>query len=656
MADQLVYFGNSADGTPRTGLTLTWVSLLKVSDGTAFNPQPVFTEVGAGFYKFPGVVSQDVCGSIDGGATLPTADRYIRDIAMGTEDVNLVKIDGNPTNNNTATLALKQLTIINPDNADAVRIQATNAVGGNAIVATSVADTGLYLTGVHGLEIQGGINGVNVIGQQSGVIVTGAPGAVINGMVVEGQTGIINSININNTITYHKRGDTFSRVVFMNAGAAGFSDVITSSSGSILYKDTFIPLTYLTHYTLTIIDSQGSQGGIDWLFALTASGVALLPAIDNVQMTLGFYAFGGTQTSLSYNLPFVMVPEYETVTLGAVQADTDNIQTRLPAALVGGKMDSTTTLGADAITAAVLAADAVSEIATSVRSGITTDHGAGAYGAGVAGANNVTITLLNATAAAQTITAATKASNCQLTIPAHGRSNGDKAVIAGVGGMVELNNRLVTVTVVDANNITIGVDSTAFTTFTSGGTITKTDETAIQSAHLSIYDVTNTNLYATAETNASGVSVQGSNGYVAMDSGNYILRPTRSLMNATGSYAFNVSATGTKYFVATALAIPAINTPGTQTLIISAKELGAPWAVGDAVVITPAGKQVVGSAVLSTAPISAVIAANGQAQQTAGVDGVAVDIGAKVTVKVGDYYTKTITVDSTPVKNITAYV
>lgn len=372
MADQLVYFGNSADGTPRTGLTLAWVSLLKVSDGTAFTPQPAFTAVGAGFYKFP-IPTQDVCGSIDGGAALPTADRYIRDVLVGPVDT---------------------------------------------------------------------------------------------------------------------------------------------------YLDAAI----------------SSIGGIS------------------------------------------------------------------------------------------------------------------------SGANNVTLTLLNATAAAQNITAATKANPCQLTIPAHGQSNGDKGVTAGVGGMIELNNRLVTVTVVDANNITIGIDSTGFTTFTSGGTITLTDEAAIQSAHLSIMDATGVNLYVSAETNASGVSVQGSNTYVAMDSGNYVLRPTRSLLNATGDYAFNVSATGTKYFVATALTIAAINTPGTQTLIISAKELGATWAVGDAVVITPAGKQVVGSAVLSTAPINAAIAANGLAQQIPGVDGVAVDIGAIITVKVGDYYTKTITVDSTPVKNILSYV
>ena len=292
-----------------------------------------------------------------------------------------------------------------------------------------------------------------------------------------------------------------------------------------------------------------------------------------------------------------------------------------------------------------------------IRAGITTDHGTGAYGGStlVPGINNIALRFVNATGPAKIITAATKTGNCQLTIAGHGYTSGQKIVLTGIGGMTELNNRLVTATVVDANTITIGVDSTAFTTYTTSGTATLTDETALQDVSLAIYDGTNVNLVTTAKTNASGIGAQGANGHVTMDVGDYVLRPSRSLLSATGDYTFNVSATGTKYFVATALTIPAISTPGTQTLIISAKELGAPWAVGDAVVITPAGKQVVGSAVLSTAPISAVIAANGQAQQTAGVDGVAVDIGAKIAVKVGDYYTKTITVDSTPVKNITAY-
>lgn len=63
--------------------------------------------------------------------------------------------------------------------------------------------------------------------------------------------------------------------------------------------------------------------------------------------------------------------------LATVQADTDDIQTRLPAALVGGRMDASVgamatgvvtaaAIAADAIGASELAADAVSEIAAAV--------------------------------------------------------------------------------------------------------------------------------------------------------------------------------------------------------------------------------------------------------------------------------------------------
>ena len=77
------------------------------------------------------------------------------------------------------------------------------------------------------------------------------------------------------------------------------------------------------------------------------------------------------------------------------------------------------------------------------------------------------------TEAAKTITAINKAATCQVTITAHGYSNGDQVYISGVGGMVELNNGWFTVTVVDANNFTIGVDSQDYTTFTTGGTAAK---------------------------------------------------------------------------------------------------------------------------------------------------------------------------------------
>lgn len=54
--------------------------------------------------------------------------------------------------------------------------------------------------------------------------------------------------------------------------------------------------------------------------------------------------------------------------IAAVQADTNDIQARLPAALVGGRMDSSVgAAAANTITASALATDAVNEIADGVR-------------------------------------------------------------------------------------------------------------------------------------------------------------------------------------------------------------------------------------------------------------------------------------------------
>lgn len=77
------------------------------------------------------------------------------------------------------------------------------------------------------------------------------------------------------------------------------------------------------------------------------------------------------------------------------------------------------------------------------------------------------------TQTARNITAATKADPCQITAAAHGYTNGDRVFVQGVLGMTQLNNREYTATVVDGNSFTVGVNSTAYDTYTSGGTVAK---------------------------------------------------------------------------------------------------------------------------------------------------------------------------------------
>src|SRR5262245_22319796 len=66
---------------------------------------------------------------------------------------------------------------------------------------------------------------------------------------------------------------------------------------------------------------------------------------------------------------------------------------------------------------------------------------------------------------------ATKANPCVITSTAHGLSTGQKITIASVGGMTQLNGNTYTITKLSADTFSLdGINSTAYTTYTSGGT------------------------------------------------------------------------------------------------------------------------------------------------------------------------------------------
>jgi len=74
---------------------------------------------------------------------------------------------------------------------------------------------------------------------------------------------------------------------------------------------------------------------------------------------------------------------------------------------------------------------------------------------------------------AKTISGITQANPGVVNATGHGFNNGDKIKHTGVGGMTQVNNLYFTVTVVDADHYSIGVDTTAYGAYTSGGTATK---------------------------------------------------------------------------------------------------------------------------------------------------------------------------------------
>lgn len=68
------------------------------------------------------------------------------------------------------------------------------------------------------------------------------------------------------------------------------------------------------------------------------------------------------------------------------------------------------------------------------------------------------------------ITGATKANPCVIISPSHGLYSGQMITIRGVNGMTQLNtSAYYRVTVIDANSFSIGIDSSSFNTYTSGG-------------------------------------------------------------------------------------------------------------------------------------------------------------------------------------------
>lgn len=116
-----------------------------------------------------------------------------------------------------------------------------------------------------------------------------------------------------------------------------------------------------------------------------------------------------------------------------------------------------------------------------IKVGATGDYKVQFSASGTAAANNKVYEFhcYNIQAAATTITAATKASPCVITAASHGKSNGDEICIVSAGGMVELNNKIYKVKNVatDTMELTdeedVNLDSSAFTTYTSGGTVQK---------------------------------------------------------------------------------------------------------------------------------------------------------------------------------------
>jgi len=77
---------------------------------------------------------------------------------------------------------------------------------------------------------------------------------------------------------------------------------------------------------------------------------------------------------------------------------------------------------------------------------------------------------IGTTGTTKTITAISKANPAVITATGHGFADGDVVKVTSVVGMTEINGKVGVVKVTDANNFSLnGINSTGFTTYTSGG-------------------------------------------------------------------------------------------------------------------------------------------------------------------------------------------
>jgi hypothetical protein len=89
---------------------------------------------------------------------------------------------------------------------------------------------------------------------------------------------------------------------------------------------------------------------------------------------------------------------------------------------------------------------------------------------GLSGTSPWTVSIFSSEGLGGIITNVTQANPGQVTSPNHNLTSGEIVLIDGVVGMTQLNGNQYTVTVVDANNFTIGVNTTGYSPYVSGGT------------------------------------------------------------------------------------------------------------------------------------------------------------------------------------------
>ena len=190
--------------------------------------------------------------------------------------------------------------------------------------------------------------------------------------------------------TFYSAGSNFD-VVITTGTVDGVSVVGAVVASFTIRKDSALKSTTAGR---TLDVSAGGEAGVDWAnigsptTTVNLSGTTVKTATDvetdtaDIQSRLPAALVSGridasvgamaTDVITSAALATSAVTEIQSglatsAAVAAVQADTDDIQTRLPAALVGGRMDASVgAMAANTVTASALATDAVTEVVNGV--------------------------------------------------------------------------------------------------------------------------------------------------------------------------------------------------------------------------------------------------------------------------------------------------
>lgn len=256
---------------------------------------------------------------------------------------------------------------------------------GSGIVSTPTSGDALTLTGP-----------VTLSSTLSTGAVTLSALTVTNNLIVSGDTafqgdaGIVGNFSIGGTVEIGSEVTldgslTISQFLDLNGLSNGG---ITTFTGAVTATNASNNLTGI-HADIIANGIGTSSMATDSLSAAAVSAAA----VTKIQGSLSTLTQADVRTAVG------MASANLDTQLAALQSDTDNIQTRIPTALVSGRIDASVgAMAANTVTASAVATDAVTEIAAGVDTTLTSSHGAGLWtksSSSGSGAFIVTVTVID---------------------------------------------------------------------------------------------------------------------------------------------------------------------------------------------------------------------------------------------------------------------